>query len=67
MKKQILAGTVITLFVVAGIFLGPTVVDLLQLVGIQVTMMKYALIVYLMTAIVLTLIGCWAGLRITND
>ncbi len=67
MKKQIIAGIVITLFILAGLFLGPTVVVLLSLIGIQVTMMKYALIVYLLTAIIFTLIGFKAGLWITND
>jgi len=67
MKKQILAGVVITLFVTAGIFLGPTVVVLLQLVGIQVSTMAYALVVYIGTTIIFTLIGFKAGLWIIND
>lgn len=67
MKKQLLAGIVITLFIIAGLFLGPTMVDILRLVGFQVTMMREALIIYIAMAFIFILTGFWAGLRIIKD
>ena len=67
MKNQIIAGVVICCFGIAGIFLGPMVVVLLQLVGFQVTMMREALVIYIAVTFIFILIGFKLGLRIIKD